>query len=70
MEDSRKQKILKWKGRVLHMSSKIDIVLPWVDGSDPNWQQVKEKSLQKYCPEKVSDSNIRYESGVRSTIWC
>ncbi|MCI8375396.1 MAG: hypothetical protein HFI29_08180 [Lachnospiraceae bacterium] len=52
------------------MSSKIDIVLPWVDGSDPNWQQVKEKSLQKYCPEKVSDSNIRYESGVRSTIWC
>lgn len=51
------------------MNSKIDIVLPWVDGSDPEWQKVKEESLKKYCPEKVSISNIRFESWDNLQYW-
>ncbi|MBR0457731.1 MAG: Stealth CR1 domain-containing protein [Victivallales bacterium] len=35
------------------MSFDIDIVLPWVDGSDPAWQAEK----AKYSPVKVTDAN-------------
>ncbi len=38
------------------MNSDIDIIIPWVDGSDPNWQ----KEFKKYCPD-VSLCDARFE---------
>lgn len=51
------------------MDQKIDIVLPWVDGSDPEWKRVEEESLKKYCPEKTAVSNIRFESWDNLQYW-
>ena len=34
-------------------SEKIDIVIPWVDGSDPNWQKEK----QKYANKEIEEGN-------------
>lgn len=51
------------------MNSKIDIVLPWVDGSDPEWQKVKKESLKKYCPAEAANSNIRFESWDNLQYW-
>lgn len=39
------------------MYSKIDVVLPWVDGNDPNWREMK----KKYDLNSMV-SDIRYES--------
>lgn len=38
-------------------SASIDLVIPWVDGSDPEWQSEK----SKYDKENIV-SNVRYES--------
>lgn len=51
------------------MNQKIDIVLPWVDGFDVEWQKVKEESLKKYCPEETAVSNIRFESWDNLQYW-
>lgn len=51
------------------MNSKIDIVLPWVDGSDPEWQNVKKESLKKYRPAEAANSNIRFESWDNLQYW-
>lgn len=47
----------------------IDIVIPWVDGSDPEWLAEKEESVKKYCPEKESNSNIRFEDWDNLKYW-
>lgn len=51
------------------MNSQIDIVLPWVDGSDPEWQNVKKESLKKYRPTEAANSNIRFESWDNLEYW-
>lgn len=51
------------------MNGAIDIVLPWVDGSDPEWQRVKAESQKKYCPEKEACSNIRFENWDNLQYW-
>lgn len=44
------------------MNSKIDIVIPWVDGNDPIWQRDKECAQAKYSVNGKANSNVRYES--------
>lgn len=51
------------------MNTEIDIIVPWVDGSDPEWQKVKKVSRERYCPEETSDSNIRFESWDNLKYW-
>ena len=46
------------------MNSQIDIVLPWVDGSDPEWQKVKKESLKKYRPAEAANSSNIEPSGT------
>lgn len=48
------------------MSEKIDIIITWVDGSDPDW--IKEKI--KYNPDKNEDNrNIRYRDWDILNYW-
>jgi len=42
--------------------SKVDIVIPWVDGSDPEWVKSYNTYYNKIKPDKKSNSGIRYES--------
>jgi hypothetical protein len=44
------------------MNDPIDVVIPWVDGSDPEWQKNKQyyEKLQNQVDE--SDTNYRFES--------
>ncbi len=51
------------------MKPEIDIVLPWVDGSDPIWLAEKEENHIIYQPERAADSNIRYESWDNLHYW-
>lgn len=44
------------------MNEKIDIVIPWVDGSDPDWLKKKNFWYDKLNPDKNSNSNNRYQS--------
>ena len=44
------------------MNDKIDIVIPWVDGSDSNWLEEKEKWEKKLNPDKDANSVNRYQS--------
>lgn len=47
-------------------NEKIDFVLIWVDGNDPEWQREKEK----YSPNKNTDSrNIRYRDWDNLKYW-
>lgn len=53
------------------MNDNIDIVLPWVDGSDPVWIEEKEacrKKLGKNVDGK-STSNIRYQNWDNLKYW-
>lgn len=44
------------------MSSGIDIIIPWVDGSDPYWLRERSIIEKKYNINKQANSNVRYES--------
>lgn len=44
------------------MNSKVDIVIPWVDGSDPLWNKEKEYWYSILNPDKKSNSNVRYQN--------
>lgn len=44
------------------MGSGIDIIIPWVDGNDPEWQREREQVQKKYHINTNANSNIRYES--------
>ncbi len=46
----------------MEMNDKIDIVVPWVDGNDPEWQEKKRKALLQTGDCMDSDSNVRFES--------
>lgn len=43
-------------------NSKIDIVVPWVNGDDPAWQNEREKYLKQPPDDIEIASNIRFES--------
>lgn len=51
------------------MNAPIDIVLPWVDGADPEWITEKELMKQKFQPEENSDRNIRFEDWGFLRYW-
>lgn len=44
------------------MSDKVDIIIPWVDGSDLDWLKQKEETSKKYNFDLKANSNVRYES--------
>lgn len=44
------------------MNCKIDVVIPWVDGNDPEWIRERDKYFFKDGVEKKSNSNVRYQS--------
>lgn len=44
------------------MNKPIDIVLPWVDGNDPEWIRERNETAKKYRIIKDANSNVRYES--------
>lgn len=50
-------------------NDKIDIVIPWVDGSDPDWLMQKELWSAKASPDKKANSNVRYESWDNLQYW-
>ena len=39
-------------------NDKIDVVIPWVDGNDPKWQQLKDEYREVKSADK-SDSRYR-----------
>lgn len=51
------------------MTDKIDIVIPWVDGGDPDWQREKNKWYSRLNPDKESNSNNRYQNWDNLKYW-
>lgn len=51
------------------MNDKIDIIVPWVDGSDPDWIRVKEECLLKSGAEERSLSSNRFQSWDNLQYW-
>ena len=53
-------------------NEKIDIVIPWVDGSDPNWQIERDEwlnKLGKQVDSKGNNDNNRYENWENLHYW-
>ena len=44
------------------MNSKIDLVIPWVDGNDPEWQVLKNTYMESENLREIGDPGIRYQS--------
>lgn len=44
------------------MNSKIDLVIPWVDGNDPEWQVLKKTYMESENLCEIGDPGIRYQS--------
>ena len=44
------------------MDDEIDIIIPWVDGNDPKWQEERLSVAKKYRVNKAANSSVRYES--------
>lgn len=53
----------------MYNNDKIDIVLPWVDGSDPEWVSQKELWKAKLSADHSANSNVRYESWDNLQYW-
>ena len=51
------------------MNDAIDIVIPWVDGSDPAWQAEKAKYMSDVSIDTNANSNIRYQSWDNLHYW-
>lgn len=51
------------------MNDPIDIVIPWVDGSDAEWQKEKTAYQKQESPEENSVSDIRFESWDNLRYW-
>ncbi len=51
------------------MNKPIDIVVPWVDGSDPKWCEEKDYWYNKINPDSRSNSNTRYQSWDNLKYW-
>ena len=47
---------------VIEDNKKIDIILPWVDGSDPQWIAQKKRAEESLNIIQDANSSIRYES--------
>lgn len=46
----------------MRFDSKIDIIIPWVDGNDPVWQRDREQTKKNNNINSKANSNVRYES--------
>lgn len=51
------------------MNNAIDIVIPWVDSTDPVWRAEKEKYLSLQQIDKNANSGIRYQSWDNLHYW-
>lgn len=51
------------------MNQPIDLIIPWVDGSDPAWWEEKEKYLNSMKIDGNANSNIRYQSWDNLHYW-
>lgn len=51
------------------MNDKIDIIVPWVDSSDPEWQKQRKYWYEKCHPAQLSDSDIRFQSWDNMQYW-
>lgn len=47
----------------------IDIVIPWVDGSDPAWLNEKKRTMEKVFPDMDANTNIRYQNWENLQYW-
>lgn len=50
-------------------SPMIDIVIPWVDGSDPAWLNEKKRTMEKVFPDMDANTNIRYQNWENLQYW-
>ena len=57
---------MKGKKRIVE---KIDVVIPWVDGSDPAWIEQKDKWFKIQNPDRMSNSNNRYQNWENLKYW-
>lgn len=53
----------------MYCNEKIDIVIPWVDGNDPEWIAEKNDMKSIYCGDEKSNSNIRFASWDNLHYW-
>jgi hypothetical protein len=51
------------------MNKPMDIIIPWVDGSDPEWMKEKQEAVKRYCPDKMANSDIRYQEWDNLQYW-
>lgn len=51
------------------MNDKIDIIIPWVDGSDPQWIKEKDKYYTLKNADGKSNSSIRFQSWDNLKYW-
>lgn len=49
-------------GKVILKNQPIDIIIPWVDGNNPEWLETKNKYLGVSGADSNANSNARYES--------
>lgn len=51
------------------MNRPIDLVIPWVDGSDPEWQKLRNKYTNSQDCIKEANSDIRYQNWDNIHLW-
>lgn len=51
------------------MNHPIDLIIPWVDDSDPVWRREKEKYLSSTAADGSANSNIRYQNWDNLHYW-
>ena len=51
------------------MNSPIDIIVPWVDGTDLKWQKEKSEYMEKRLVDSKANSAIRYQDWNNLQYW-
>ena len=51
------------------MNSPIDVVIPWVDDSDPEWRKQRDFWAKKTSYAKFEKSNVRFQSWDNLQYW-
>jgi len=51
------------------MNGPIDIVIPWVNGNDPEWFRQKEEDFKRLRPDLETDSQVRYQTWDNLHYW-
>ena len=51
------------------MNSPIDVVIPWVDDSDPEWRKQRDFWAKKTSYDKFEKSNVRFQSWDNLQYW-